>query len=112
VTGPDSKQIGAWLKKARQRARVRARKVGVRDFSVEKAARRVAVGEKTVRLWENGTNPPPTDKFLALVLAYDADLTTLLPKKPPRTVEVEGGIDVPHSSTRSVEAEGKKKRPA
>lgn len=81
-------QIGKWLRRERLKRRLQARREGRRDFSVEKVARRIDVGEKTLRLWEKGVNPPPADKFFALVVIYDAvdEIRSLFAKweKAPR----------------------------
>lgn len=72
---PDAEQIGGWLKTARERQG---------KYSQEQAAPLVGTTTRTIGGWERGETVPPADKFLGLVLLYEADLIQLLAKKSTR----------------------------
>ena len=80
---PDAKRIGGWLKAARERQG---------RYSQEQAAPAVGTTTRTMGGWERGETMPPADKFLALVLLYGADLSTLL--QPRYKTDLEGGAVV------------------
>lgn len=112
MRNPTKAQIGEWLRAAREAARGRAAPDKRADYAQASIASRLGVRERAVRMWEKGRTSPPAHQFLELVWFYGADLSVLLPRKSERTVDVEGGIDMPHPTTRSAAAHEKKRRPA
>lgn len=81
---PDAKRIGGWLKAARERHG---------QYSQEQAAPLVGTTARTIGAWERGETAPPADKFLALVLLYEANVLQLLARRPKSAAGTGAGSD-------------------
>lgn len=106
VRHPTKAEIGAWLKRAREKARDSAEPDKRADYAQASVATRLGVRERAVRMWEKGKTAPPADQFLDLVLFYRADILELLARKytgKPATSASggEGGTEEPERTRRT-----------